>query len=437
MPHLRESEIQAFFEGSLVPERGKHLVLHLLTGCVECRDLAQREGTKILFAARPADEEYEAPLARLEAKLPRLLAREDGKVRRALALLTERGAHKLPRGRFPRIVAYRAYREKSWSLRHEDPARMLEFARLALQEAEQLEIEAELGWARSRDLAARAWGELANALRINGRFDEADQAFAMAEQCFRMGTGDERLKALLHTFRASYHGDRRSFPLALESIEAAIGIYSRLDDPQGLGKALLMKGFHAGEVEDLRQAVELTRRGLELLDREQEPSLHYAAVHNLTWWLIESDDLDAARAVLARHPIRPEQAPGRAILAKQRWAEARIALGSGDAGQAERSFEGARGLFLAIGRSYPAAIVSIDLAALYFKLGRLDESKALALEASEELANLGIHREAWTAILMLIKALQAGTATAQLIEGAAKYLKQGEMQPRFSLESST
>jgi tetratricopeptide (TPR) repeat protein len=394
-------------------------------------------GTTSLFAARPADEEYEVPLARLEAKLPRLLAREDGKVRRALALLTERGAHKLPRGRFPRMVAYRAYREKSWSLRHEDPARMLEFARLALQEAEQLEIEAELGWARSRDLAARAWAELANALRIIGRFDEADQAFAMAAQCFRMGTGDERLEALLHTFRASYYGDRRSFPLALESIEAAIGIYSRLDDPHALGKVLLMKGFHVGEVDDLRQAVELTRRGLALIDREQEPSLHYAAVHNLAWWLLESDDLDAARAVLARYPIRPEQAPGRAILAKQRWAEARLALGSGDAGQAERSFAAARGLFLETGRPYPAAIVSIDLAALYFKLGRLDESKALALEASEELANLGIHREAWTAILMLIKALQAGTATVQLIEGAAKYLKQGEMQPRFALESST
>lgn len=377
-------------------------------------------------ARREAD--YDALLARVEAKLPAWIAREERRVRRTVALLRRKGPHKLPSARFPRFTALKAYRELSWELRHENPVQMLELARLALQEAEHLDVEREIGWKRSRALAALAWAEVGNALRVNDRFDEAERAFDMAFHCLGMGGTDELLMARLHNLRASLYADRGQIALALGALDVAIETYLRAGEPHLAGSAAIAKGHHLVETGQIERALEETRRGLAWVDARRDPDLYYTGVHNSARALLRAGRPLDARRLLEGAPS--PGATGRILRLRHLWLEGEIAAHLGEGEAAERALRQAREGLREAGRRHDAAIVAIELASLRFRAGDAEASRRACLDASEELFGLGIPGEAKTAILMLLKAHEVGTATVQLIEGVAGYLRRSEAPRR-------
>lgn len=378
---------------------------------------------------------YDEILCRVESRLPRLLAREERRLRKVIEHLRQKGPHKLPSARVPRFVALQAYRDLSWELRHESPAQMLELSRLALQEAEHLEVERELGWERSRSLAALAWAEVGNALRVNDRFEEAEQAFGMARHCLRIGDAGERLRARIHTLESSLFADRGDLSRSIEALDTAIEIYLRLGENHLAGSACVTKGHHLLEAGDHERALQVTRDGLARLEAERDRAIFHTGVHNVVRSLLKTGRALEAQALLRQH--QASEGVGKLLRLRQSWLEGEIAADLGAFEEAEASLLHARLGLRAAGRPFDAAVVAIEMASIQLRQGRAEASRCLCLEAGEELFALNLESEAHTAILMLMKAHQVGSATVQLLNGIANYLSQSEPKRKAVAESSS
>jgi hypothetical protein len=112
-----------------------------------------------------------------------------------------------------------------------------------------------------------------------------------------------------------------------------------------------------------------------------------------------------------------------------RWLEAKIHAGLDDSPRAEAAFQQARAGFAENGQVYPAALVGLDLAALWARQGRVRDVFNLAEEMIVTFRALRIAREAVAALLVLKRACQYGGQVLDLIEIAVDLLRDLERQP--------
>jgi hypothetical protein len=79
--------------------------------------------------------------------------------------------------------------------------------------------------------------------------------------------------------------------------------------------------------------------------------------------------------------------------------------------------------------AYDAALVTLDLAALYFQLGRHADLRRVAEEMLPTFSSLALHREALAALAFLRTALEAERADRDLVATVATYLKRSLYDP--------
>jgi len=91
--------------------------------------------------------------------------------------------------------------------------------------------------------------------------------------------------------------------------------------------------------------------------------------------------------------------------------------------EAEAHFQGVRADFLARGNGYDAALVSLDLAALYLGQNRTAEVKELAAEMVKTFEEQKVHREAMAAVRLFQEAAARERATVELVGRLAEYLR--------------
>jgi hypothetical protein len=112
------------------------------------------------------------------------------------------------------------------------------------------------------------------------------------------------------------------------------------------------------------------------------------------------------------------------------WLEGRIYAGLSDFPRAEAAFQQARDGFAERGQVYPAALVGLDLAALWVRQHRLKEVFDLAEEMVITFRALRIAREAVVALLILKRAcVYGGFQIMGVIDMAADFLRDLERQP--------
>jgi hypothetical protein len=111
------------------------------------------------------------------------------------------------------------------------------------------------------------------------------------------------------------------------------------------------------------------------------------------------------------------------------WLEGLIAAGRGEADDAERLFREAQRSFLEMDLPYTAALASLDLAALWLRQGRTEETRNLVEELLATFRVLDIRREAIAALLMLREAFQKDRATLALLRTVASELQRLEREP--------
>ncbi|MBW8878197.1 MAG: hypothetical protein JF614_24815 [Acidobacteria bacterium] len=302
----------------------------------------------------------------------------------------------------------------------EDPARAVETALVAIRLARHLGEAYHPGWVL--DLRARAYGYLGNALRVMGELKAADYAFLRAEECFRQsGIGNLTGEAEILSLKASLRLDQRRFQEAYRLIEDTIDQYRTASSPAGLTKSLLKKAKLLKEWGKLEAAIQVLQG--EEVNQIQDPRLLALARHDLLCCLVPMSRLEEAERLLPSVRASYGGIAGPVDWARLRWTEGELAQGFGRTDEAEAAYREVQGKFLEMGKSYDAALVSLDLAALLAGQGRTEELKGIAAEIVPVFESRDVHREAMAALLLFQQACAEERATLELIQQIAAVLR--------------
>ncbi len=288
------------------------------------------------------------------------------------------------------LGVFEAFLGKSWASRYVNPEVTIRFAQAALDVAHELDSR-RYGAKRVADLQARAWGELANTYRAADRLHLAQQAFGQAYALFRKGSDDLYLKARLFDLEASLLGTWREFPAAFHRLKTLSDLYQELGEVHLAGRALITRALYTAYSGQAEEAVQVSSRGLALIDRKRDPVLYMMAVHNHLMSLAELGNYRQAKRTLfenRRHLIY------RGIGALRfRRTEGRISYGLGELASAEIAFREAKEGFATFGMSYHAAGSAMELSITLARQGKTTEAEKEAVFAREIFLSQKVSRE--------------------------------------------
>jgi tetratricopeptide (TPR) repeat protein len=263
---------------------------------------------------------------------------------------------------------------------------------------------------------------LANAYRVAEDFPTAEKALGVAASWARRGTGDLSLAARILDFGASLFSDQRCFADAAECLDGVESIYEILGEVYLSARALISRGLFAGRDGQHEKAILLLARGLRRASPGCEPQLELVALQSLALNLVALGDYQAAGALFPR--IERLFRRDRGILNSLRlhWLKGRIAVGLGQFGHAESSFQIARLGFRKLDKFADSALVSLDLALLYTRLGRRLEIRRLAEDMITTFRAFRIAREAIASLVLLRKTCDQEGASMDLLRGQIETL---------------
>jgi tetratricopeptide (TPR) repeat protein len=428
--HPPPADLDRLVQGTLSADEKRRLFAHLLGRCPRCCSaLAHFGGFDV--AGEVAAEDYQGALDRAFAAAARFAAPRREAAETLAALLagdSDRLGRSTPtpaaaaRRGLPRV---RALLEAARGLRHDDPQGMLRFARLARCAADRLRMR-EYGRKEVADLRGLAWAELGSAYRVCDELRQAGHAMNRAIYWCKRGSKLDSLLARVGENLASLLAYQRRFPEGRELLAIVYRIHAEAGNRHLAGRALVSQGTQALWAGFPREAVPLMRKGFDLLDPERDPQLVVLTLWNMVWTLAEMDRFRSARRllwqsrVLFADVVQPH---------RLRWLEARIFAGLSDFKRAEAAFQQARAGFTEQGQVYPAALVGLDLAALWARQGRVKDVFELAEEMIVTFRALCIAREAISALLVLKRACLHGGQLLALIGLASDLLENLERQP--------
>jgi tetratricopeptide (TPR) repeat protein len=451
MLHLRKDEIRDFLAGRLDTTGRRRVLAHLYGGCARCRCRIQTLSAPLLLtepwtaADAVPEDQYEEALTRLEGTARALMHRwrkESEKLQRALSLLDQSPAG-LGDERFPWSQARalhgwplcEALLRKSWEARFGDPQRMLKLAESAANMAKHIKQETYPWPGTLRDLRVRALAELGNAYRVNDRFSEADAAFDQAWRIIEEeGTEDPLLYAHLLDLWASLRRAQRRLAEAIALLDRVHELYLEAGEPHRAGRALISVAINTHYLGSPREAVTIFEQGLAHLEPKREPQLVAIAQQARLHALTECGEFGQASRLLLESGLREAFAKEPLNLLKLRWVEGKIHAGLGRQARAERAFTEVRHEYHRLGQVYDAALVGLELAAIWLKQGKADQVLELAEEMYETLEDLAVQREAARALHFIREACRLQAVNAPMIERVRKFLERLPWQPGLRFE---
>jgi tetratricopeptide (TPR) repeat protein len=449
LSHFTEQDLRMFVAGALDLASRRRLLHHLVAGCAECRASAGWLASHLdTDEGPPADpprykeSDYDEVAARVLAT-----ARASGErvfrehQARESFLAALRPLH-LPYGEvldrvetsgLPTRARVDALLALSFEERARDPWCMLQYALVAQITAGSLPRAKDArsySTAEAADVLARAWGEVANAYRVNEKLPQAARALARAEAARTGGSQEPMLHARLLDIEASLRTDQRRYDEARRLLDQVIGIYQEIGETHLAGRALISRGIGLHYDGESSEAVALLRKGLDLLDDRDSQMLAMARKALLDAMAANGEYAEAAELLL-KSGLREAFATEPVSYLKVRWLEGRIFAGLGKLDRAATAFAAARESFLEYGLEYEGALVGLESAAVLLQQSRLDEVEALATEALEIFEILEIRREAVRAVAYLQKVCVSRKATVELVREVVSFLERLERRPNL------
>ncbi len=132
---------------------------------------------------------------------------------------------------------------------------------------------------------------------------------------------------------------------------------------------------------------------------------------------------------LFKHSGGLQNIEGRVFQLRLRWLKAQISVGLGEWKSAEEGLLDVKAGFEQEGMGFAAALTSLDLALLWMREDRYEETEKLVLEVHEVFVALRIQREAFGAIMVLKDAFERRMGTIALLEDAVDFLRRWYVNP--------
>lgn len=419
--------------------RGRRVLRHLLD-CGECRDrlgeLLTWEGRNgrggipwspraygaMLDRLVETSAEAGAPLSRQQVEAPILLAE----------LLLQPGERR-------RLLLRNSARFRSWPLAEllfdrsreeafEDPAQAESLARLGLEVVALLGAE-EHDPHLVADLEARGAAYLANSLRMRSDLAGAEEAMERAQAALDRGTADPLETGRVLDLKASLRKDQQRYAEALPLLDRAVALYRSVGEERRAARAEVTRAVVTRDAGEPEAAIGLLRTAMSSLPAVNDPRLELCARHNLAVWLTDLDrPLEAWKAFREAEPLYDHY---RDLWTQHRraWVEGRIQRGLGQLDAAEERLTWAQRGFVEQEIAYDAALVSLDLAAVYAEQGRTGDLKELAAHMLPIFQSRDIHREALAALAYFRQAVERETATASVVRHLLDFLKRARHDP--------
>lgn len=312
----------------------------------------------------------------------------------------------------------------------EDPAVALSLARLALEIADRVPGEESQ---RSR-LRGYARHHLGNALRVLGDLRAARPVWAQAEREWKAGEGcpgDLLSEVRLWDLKSSLLRAERKLSEALELLNRALAA----DEPGTKGRLLIKKAKILEQQDNLDAAIATLKEATLHVDERRDPRLWLCVRHNTLWCLTTAGRHEEAESLLPE--VRPlsEELGKELDQVRLKWAEGRICAGLGRAQEGIEHLTKVRGEFVTRQIWYDAALVTIELAAVFLDQGQTGMAKTLAVHMRPIFQAQGIHSEAMAALTLFAKAAEREKATAEMARGVVTYLRKARHEPGLKFQA--
>ncbi len=449
MSHITEQDLRMFVAGTLDTASRRRLLHHLLAGCAECRTqagwlarLLETDDGPPPDPPRYEESEYDEVATRVfvtARKNSETIFREHEAREQFLAEI--RPLH-LPYGEIlervdksglPTRAQVDVLLALSFEERARDPWYMLQYALAAQTTAFSLPRAKDArnySTAEAADVQARAWGEVANAYRVNEKLPHAERALSHADAARSSGSGEPMLHARLLDIEASLRTDQRRFDEAHHLLDLVIALYQDVGEIYLAGRSLIKQGLELHYDGRVAEATIVLKKAQPMID-ERDPQMLASARHALLIAMAANGEYAEAAELLLKSGLREAFASEPVSYLKVRWLEGRIFAGLGKLNRAATAFAAARESFQEYGLEYESALVGLESAAVLLQQGRLDEVETLATEALEIFEILEIKREAVRAVAYLHKVCVSRKATVELVREVVSFLERLERRPNL------
>ena len=414
------------------PER-RAVVLHLLTGCVQCVAVTRSLWNLAEAPSDPAGGlagESDGAIGRMLDELVRRGSRRQRRARSERQVAPRRLAElrEIPAGlRLQKIAAGKRFRtpavcelliEESRAAR--EPGEAVEWAGLAVAAAAQLEA-GPLGSTLVGSFRARAWGRLGDARRRAGDLAGAEEALAAAAKALR-AEADALDRAELLVLQARLLAEQDRLDDAESLLGRALAFYRALGERHLQGRVLILAAAvrnRRGGEPARHETIARLRAGLARLDEDREPALAASAFQRLAGMLIAAGEGEEARTALGRARSLYERLADTPNLVRLRLLEGTLA---GAAPAAEVAFREAMRESLLAGLAREAAQALLELALLYARQDRSEDLQRLAKELRPICQVPGAGMSVTMALLFFRRLVETGYATQEVLVEVALFL---------------
>lgn len=310
------------------------------------------------------------------------------------------------------------------------------FANLGLEISDRLDRQL-YGHGLISDLKARAWGFIANARRIHSDFRGSEEAFQAAEELLAEGSGDPLEWARLLDLKASLRRAQRRFEEALNLLDEVVGICRKTHERHLEGRALIGKALIYDYASKPEPAVPLLFEALEKIDRKQEPRLLFTILQNLTLSLVTLGEYERASELLPQARQAALELGTADDLTRTLWVEGLLDLGMQRFPEAENRLQAVRDHYIEAGIGYNAALASLDLAKIYLRQGRTEETKRVAAEMHPIFVSRDVQRESIAALLVFQQAVEQESVSLRLVDEVIRSVRRAQAGPQTRPERPT
>ncbi len=299
----------------------------------------------------------------------------------------------------------------------------LEVARVALHAAE-LAPGSELWKLR---LQGYAWVFVGNALRVGGDMPAANQAFSKALSLWEAGAAAD--PGLLGAWRVP---DREASLRRQDDPSRALALHDEalvLAPPEVKGRILVNKALTLQQSGEPEFALKTLSEAEPFVSGHDEPRLLWGLRFNFIVILCDLGRFLEAEHLVSEISALAAEMGNELDIVRVLWLRGRIDSGLGRDQEAEAAFEQVRQAFRYRGIAYDFAKITLELASLLSKQGRLKEVRSLATQTLWIFKAQALHSEAEKALKLFCEVAATERLTVDLTQHILKYLEKAEKNP--------